>query len=473
MTQGPGPQAKSSVSDAEVSAEAGGGVVEQLALRLHQLASHPLRVLSDWLVLRLLRAASGRISPFPEAAKIRFARSANKRDPERYLRIARSAAVAIQPGRNVRRLPLRHEEFRAYAPSAPIVPDVRLVAFYLPQFHPFPENDLWWGKGFTEWTNVGKALPLFDGHYQPHCPIHFGYYDLRLPDVMEEQARIARQFGIGGFAYYFYWFGGKTLMEAPLRAMLANPAIDMPFCLSWANENWTRRWDGAEQDVLIGQSHSLEDSRNLLRHLSDYFRDPRYIRVNGCPVLMVYRANIIPDMLETTRMWREEARKLGFKGLYLIATQTSGPVDPRPMGFDAAQEFPPLGFGAPLDMVGISGLDGDFLGRVHDYRMVVDQALARTIPDYPFYRGAMLSWDNTARKGGRADIFAHFSIAEYRRWLTALCEDARSRLTCTEGERLVFINAWNEWAEGAHLEPDQRYGFAYLQATLDALDPHD
>ena len=151
---------------------------------------------------------------------------------------------------------------------------------------------------------------------------------------MEEQAKIAREYGVGGFAYYFYWFAGKTLMEAPLRAMLGNPDVDMPFCLSWANENWTRRWDGAEHDVLIGQSHSIEDSRALLRHLAEYFRDPRYIRIGNKPVFMVYRAEIIPDIKATTEMWRSEAAALGFDGLYLMATQTSGVKDPRAMGFD-------------------------------------------------------------------------------------------------------------------------------------------
>jgi len=447
----------------------GESVAEQLALRLYNLSTHPLKVLGNWWTLRLLDMACAGWSPLPAKVKDRLERSARKRHPNRYLQIALEARSNNTSARLPGRTPLRSDEFRSYQPPAPIDPDVRIVAFYLPQYHPFAENDLWWGKGFTEWTNVGKALPQYDGHYQPHCPIHLGYYDLRIPAVMEEQARIAREYGIGGFAYYFYWFGGKTLMEQPLQAMLANTAVDMPFCLTWANENWTRRWDGADHEILIGQDHSQEDSRNLLRHLASYFRDPRYIRIKDCPVLIVYRADIIPEILKTTQMWREEAKALGFDGLFLIAVQTFDLKDTRSLGFDASLEFPPLGFGAPIDTVGLGGLNPGFCGRVHDYGAVVDQALAQARPDYPLYRSAMLSWDNTARKADRADIFTHFSIGDYRRWIAALCADAQDRLTGPSEERLVFVNAWNEWAEGTHLEPDQRYGFAYLQATYDAL----
>ncbi len=409
---------------------------------------------------------SGRLSPLPARLADRLRASAAKRDPARYLALAESLAVAptlaVGPrgaGRSV--------EFAAYAPPAHFTPDVRVIAHYLPQFHPFAENDRWWGKGFTEWTNVGKALPLFAGHHQPHCPIHLGYYDLRLPEVMEEQARIARHYGLGGFNYYFYWFAGRTLMEAPLRSMLANPGVDMPFCLTWANENWTRRWDGRDADILIGQDHSLEDSRALLRHVADYFRDPRYIRVGGRPVFTVYRPEIIPDIRATTDLWRAEAKALGFAGLYLLATETSGRRDPRAMGFDAGVEFPPIGFAAPKDKVGLALADPDFSGRIHDYRAAVAQALTQAPAGYPRFRGAMLSWDNTARKPQAADIFADFTIADYRRWLAALCQEARREPD--PDKRMVFVNAWNEWAEGTHLEPDQRFGFAYLQATHDAL----
>lgn len=441
---------------------------EVLALRLHDLSSRPFAAMGNWLRFHLLRLLSGRASPLDPDMKARLARSARKRDPARYLAIA-EAERRRDPARPVPRpVAVRAPEFLPFdPPAARPEPDVRLIAFYLPQFHPFAENDLWWGKGFTEWTNVGKARPLFDGHYQPHCPIHLGYYDLRIPSVMEEQARIARAYGVGGFNYYFYWFGGKTLMEAPLRSMLANPAVDMPFFLTWANENWTRRWDGAEHDVLIGQNHSRADTADFLRHVAGYLKDPRYIRIDGRPVLAVYRANLIPEIAAMTAVLRDEARALGLKDLYLLSVETFGRKDPRPMGFDAAIEFPPLDRGAPRDPAAVPGLVPGFSGRVHDYPAVVTQALAEPAPAYPRFRGAMLSWDNSARKGDRADVFADFSLAEYRRWLAALVADARRN--ADPDKRIVFINAWNEWAEGTHLEPDQRYGFAYLQATYDAL----
>lgn len=443
-------------------------VVRNLAQRLHDVSAHPVRTLRGYVLFRMLNALS---TVAPRGMARRFRRSAAKRDPARYLGIAEEAMGApMSPAMGAAR---RAPDFLPYDPPAPRQPDVRVVAFYLPQFHPFEENDRWWGKGFTEWTNVGKALPIFDGHYQPHCPIHLGYYDLRLPSVMEEQARIAREYGLGGFAYYFYWFAGRTLMEGPLRAMLANPAVDMPFCLTWANENWTRRWDGADHDILIGQNHSIEDSRALIRHVADYFRDPRYIRIGGRPVFTVYRADIIPDIRATTEMWRAEARAMGFDGLYLMATETSGPSDPRALGFDASVEFPPLGYGAPKDTVGLNIRNPDFRGRIHDYRVVVEEALAQTAPAWPRFRTAMLSWDNTARKPDRADIFADFSIADYRRWLAALCDEVRKRAADRPDERIVFVNAWNEWAEGTHLEPDQRFGFAYLRATYDAVTASD
>ncbi|MGB7269925.1 MAG: glycoside hydrolase family 99-like domain-containing protein [Albidovulum sp.] len=442
----------------------------KLAQRLYDLSSRPYRGLKDYWLFKLLSAASGPNSILPLKMADRMRKSAAKRDPARYLSLVENSAspgpqsMAAPPGAT-----LRSDEYQPYDPPPAITPDVRVIAIYLPQFHPFEENDLWWGKGFTEWTNVGKALPVFAGHYQPHCPVHLGYYDLRIASVMEEQAKIAKEYGVGGFAYYFYWFDGRTIMEDPLKAMLANPRVDMPFSLTWANENWTRRWDGQENDILIGQNHSLEDSRALIHHLAAYFRDSRYIRIDNRPVFTVYRPEAIPDIRATTDLWRAEARALGFDGLYLMATETSGRRDPRPLGFDAGVEFPPIGFSAPKDPISLNIPDPSFEGRIHDYRQVVKQALAQPAADYPRFRTAMLSWDNTARKPKRADIFADFSIAEYRKWLSALCHDARHKVGAAEDEKIVYVNAWNEWAEGTHLEPDQRFGFAYLQATYEAL----
>jgi lipopolysaccharide biosynthesis protein len=365
------------------------------------------------------------------------------------------------------------EEFGKYVKKRAPDPAVKLIAFYLPQFHPFPENDEWWGKGFTEWTNVGKAVPNYVGHNHPHCPIHSGYYDLRVAEVQEEQARLAKEYGVHGFSYYFYWFDGKTLMETPLKAMLANKKVDMPFCLTWANENWSRRWDGLENDVLIAQNHSMEDSAAFLNHLMPYFKDPRYIKVNGCPVLIIYRPNIIPEMKETGDLWRAEMVKNGFPGIYLVCAQTFGIKSPEPFGFDASVEFPPHTVVSGDIQSEVSITNPEFTGHVFSYDQVVDNAVKSPEPEYKLFRAAMLSWDNTARKQNASHIFHGFSLLKYKQWLSSICTNSLNNPKYSADEKLVFVNAWNEWAEGTHLEPDRKYGYAYLETTRTVLSQFD
>ena len=361
------------------------------------------------------------------------------------------------------------EDFVTYADHDPIDAAVRAIAFYLPQFHPFAQNDEWWGKGFTEWTNVGKARPLFPGHYQPHCPIHLGYYDLRVPQIMQEQARLARNYGVSGFAYYFYWFAGQLLMETPLEAMLADPEVDLPFCMIWANENWTRRWDGQDQEVLIAQDHSLDDSSAMLEYLRKFMEDDRYIRVNGKPLFIIYRATLIPDFAETLKMWRAEAKRMGLGDLYVVSAQTFGHADPRDLGLDAAIEFPPHNI-TPREVSGlIPRLAKDFQGGIYEYPEVVSTATRQDEPNYTLFRTCMLSWDNTARRNLRASVFTDFSLTRYAQWLSSNVERAAKDPRRSDDERLVFINAWNEWAEGTHLEPDQKHGFGYLEATRSVI----
>jgi lipopolysaccharide biosynthesis protein len=349
--------------------------------------------------------------------------------------------------------------------------DVKAIAFYLPQYHPIPENDSWWGKGFTEWTKVVDARPLFHGHHQPQLPGSFGFYDLRLPEVRAAQAKLAAEYGIHGFCYYHYWFNGKRLLERPFTEVLASGEPDFPFCLCWANENWTRRWDGQNKEVLMAQSYSAEGDRAMIRELIPAFKDPRYIRVRGMPLFLVYRAGELPDARATARIWREEAVAAGLPGLYLCRVESMVEAvlqqDPAQIGFDAACEFPPHGIRVTKANIPVPGLDPDFTGFIYDYAEVSRDFAARPTPDYRRFRAVMPSWDNTARTGRRAYLAVNSNPEAYKAWLEAAVN--RTRADAEGDERLVFINAWNEWGEGCHLEPDRRYGMAWLEATRAAI----
>ena len=358
---------------------------------------------------------------------------------------------------------------------------LRLLAFYLPQFHPIPENDRWWGAGFTEWTNVVKAKPLFAGHYQPHLPADLGFYDLRVPEVREAQAAMARAYGISAFCYYHYWFNGKRLLNRPFDEVLRSGKPAFPFCLCWANENWTRRWDGYDQEILIGQNHSLEDDRDHIRHLFSAFEDQRYIRVHGKPLFLVYRTELLPAPERTAEIWRKAARAAGIGDLYLVRVESfRKELDPRSIGFDAALEFAP-DFGA-LPMPRLRRRRWDLQARVrerlrqlrvlpqvyfdHDvfsYDDLVARMRAKRAQPYTWFRCVTPSWDNSARRAKKAQIFQHSRPQLYESWLRAMIQ---TTLDTRDGdERLLFVNAWNEWAEGNHLEPDRRWGHAYLEAT--------
>jgi SAM-dependent methyltransferase len=351
-----------------------------------------------------------------------------------------------------------------------LMDDIRLIAFYLPQYHPIPENDRWWGRGFTDWNNVAKATPNFIGHYQPHLPADLGFYDLRMPEVREQQAEMAREYGIDGFCYHHYWFNGRRLLERPFNEVLKTGRPSFPFCLCWANENWTRRWDGAEHEILIAQAHSKEDDIAFIRDIIPAFRDDRYIRVNGKPLLIVYRVSLLPNPQATADIWRAECRGLGVGDIYLCAAQSFGITDPRPYGFDAAVEFPPhgLGFFIPEISEDIEMTNPDFTGNIFGYEDVVQFEKKKKRPHYTLFRTVMPSWDNTPRKQNASIIFAHVTPDLYKEWLAHVIEYSNKNLY--GDERLVFINAWNEWAEGAHLEPDRKYGDKFLTATKSVLE---
>ncbi len=344
---------------------------------------------------------------------------------------------------------------------------VRLIAFYLPQYHPIPENDHWWGKGFTEWTNVAKAAPNFVGHHQPRLPTDLGFYDLRVAEVREEQANLARHYGIYGFCYYYYWFAGKRLLNRPLDEVVQTGQPDFPFCVCWANENWSRRWDGLDAEILIAQEHSDEDDLSFIKTLEPVLRDRRYIRIDGRPLLLVYRPGLLPDATHTAAIWRDYCREKALGELYLAAVQSFGATDdPHGFGFDAAIEFPPHAMAVvaqrPAEM-----LNPDFEGMFYDYAATADFFMNRPLPPYPLFRTAMPNWDNTARRQNASDIFLNAEPDYYQRWLKHLAQQTRHFRF--GDERVLFVNAWNEWAEGNYLEPDRQFGHRYLEATRNAM----
>lgn len=355
------------------------------------------------------------------------------------------------------------------------MPKLQSIAFVLPQYHPIPENDAWWGKGFTEWTNVTKATPLFEGHYQPHLPTDLGFYDLRLPEARKAQAALAKDYGIQGFCYYHYWFNGKRLLDQPIDGMLAQKDIHMPFMLCWANENWTRRWDGKDHEVLINQEYSLEDDAAHIRWLCEHvFSDTRYITVGDKPVFMIYRHNLFPDIKKTLALWRDIAiNEFGYKGLYLLVAESfNDTTDPETIGFDAAVEFSPHQVirhklrkkTSVWEQLGVTPKKTpvDF----RDFKKGVQGCIERKQPDYKLYRCVTPAWDNTARKGENGIVSLGSSPELYYQWLKKTVE---TFVPFSEDENFVFINAMNEWAEGNHLEPCIKYGSAYLEATKKAL----
>ncbi|MFL9903777.1 glycoside hydrolase family 99-like domain-containing protein [Paraburkholderia fungorum] len=345
--------------------------------------------------------------------------------------------------------------------------NIKAIAFYLPQFHPIHENDLWWGKGFTEWTNVTKAVPQFVGHHQPHLPGELGFYDLRIPEVMQQQAELAKHYGITGFCFHHYWFGGKRLLEKPLQNLIEHKEIDIKFCVSWANENWSRRWDGLEDDILISQNHSPEDDINFFDSLVEAFRDDRYITVDGKPVLIVYRVTLLPDARATAERWRARALEVGLPGVYLVAAKSFNITDPTVFGFDAAVEFPPHQSHAKEITEQYTIMNPTYKGKIYDFEEVANRLGKITSDDHITFKTVMPSWDNEARKPGAGFSFVKSTPQNYAKWLNDACKTMMQHKE--EDKRLVFINAWNEWAEGAHLEPDRYHGYAYLHATANVL----
>lgn len=358
------------------------------------------------------------------------------------------------------------------APAQPRVP-LRHIAFYLPQFYPIPENDQWWGKGFTEWTNATRAQPLFRGHYQPHLPADLGFYDLRLGEARAAQAELASSYGIEAFCYYHYWFEGRKLLQLPFEEVLGSGEPNLKFCLCWANHNWTREWDAGASQVLVRQGYSDADDLAHLQWLASAFADPRYLRVDGKPLFLVYRASDLPDPARTTDRWRAEASRLGIGELYLCRVEAypEDRGDPTVLGFDAGVQFQPdsLRLGRRVRPSAPGRIARRLLRphspyrnhAIYEYQEMVELALNQDDPAYKRFPCVAPSYDNSPRKKYGAFIMRGSTPALYQRWLRAVVERFEPY---SPEENLLFVNAWNEWAEGNHLEPCQRWGHGYLSA---------
>jgi hypothetical protein len=361
---------------------------------------------------------------------------------------------------------------------APEQRSVRLIAYNLPQFHPIPENDRWWGKGFTEWTNVSRASSLFRGHFQPRLPADLGFYDLRLPEARIAQAELARTYGIEGFCYWHYWFHGQQLLERPVTEILTTGQPDFPFCLAWANESWCRTWLGDDREILIEQTYSEADDRAHARWFARAFADTRYIQIHGKPLLMIYKPVALPDARRTLDTIREECTRLGVPEPYFVGIDAHHPqTDMRDLGFDMTEHHEPqlgaLGVQATYDVPLFSRFRRNLrrgilspLYKIYSYTEA-NQLMARLRPTYPHFPCCFVSWDNTPRRGRNAIVMVDATPERFQEQLLLMVEGVQRN---HHQERIVFINAWNEWAEGMYLEPDQRFGHQYLSAVRSVAD---
>ena len=358
--------------------------------------------------------------------------------------------------------------------------NIKPIAIYLPQFHPISENNEWWGKGFTEWTNVVKAKPCFEGHYQPHLPSDLGFYDLRREEARLAQEELAKSYGIYGFCYYHYWFNGKRLLHEPLDRKLKNTKEDFPFMMCWANENWTRTWDGSANKILLSQEYSIDDDKKHIQHLITYFKDDRYIKVNGKPIFIIYRPKFFPNIEQTIELWRKEVKMAGFPDLYIGFSQNfEHQYEPESKGFDFAFEFQPnfsntsnsISFPRTFFQKHFRRLKKQLKIKVEDLKYYYDySAFTNKQIEKKFkkdvYPGITPMWDNSARRKENPFILHDSTPEKYRKWLSFIKENYPWN---TVPENFLFINAWNEWAEGNHLEPCQKWGTEYLEITKESL----
>lgn len=349
----------------------------------------------------------------------------------------------------------------------------RAIAFYLPQYHPIPENNVWWGKGFTEWTNTAKAKPLFPGHYQPHVPADLGFYDLRVPESRIAQAEMAREYGIEGFCYYHYWFTGKRLLDRPFKEVLASGDPDFPFCLCWANQTWSGIWHGAPNRILIEQAYpGYQDHMKHFQTLLEAFEDPRYITVDGKPLFLIYRPQELPDANGVLDFWRDLAIKNGLKGIYFVGVKYEKSV-PNNHNFDAfvTQRLKPAlsritRFQKVL--LRLAHINQKVRGwpNIYSYEDFVNEGFDEEFLAQDIYPQVVPNWDNTPRSGANG-LVLHGSTPDLFR--IHLRKAIRAVESLDVEHRIIFVKSWNEWAEGNHLEPDIRFGRQYLEVIKDEL----
>lgn len=339
------------------------------------------------------------------------------------------------------------------------------IAFYLPQYHENEENNKWWGQGFTEWTNVRKAEPLYSGQHQPRIPGELGYYDLvEEQDIFYRQTDLAKQYGVYGFCFYYYWFNGKRLLHKPVNIFCGDKNIDFPYCICWANENWTRRWDGMEHEILMQQIYSEESDIQFIYDVIPMFSDSRYIRVGGKPLLIIYRMNMFPQPAETIQRWREICRKEGVGEIHVSCVQSFDNISAEEYGADSMVEFPPHKVKRMRNIIRndiAQTCYEEFKGTVFSYKKIVENVSTIWKRDYQLFPGSMVEWDNTARRGSQAEVYAEFDPYLFKIW--NIKNQFYSRLYNYNAENIFFINAWNEWAEGSYLEPDDKYGRMMLE----------
>jgi|WetSurMetagenome_2_1015567.scaffolds.fasta_scaffold179299_1 lipopolysaccharide biosynthesis protein len=341
------------------------------------------------------------------------------------------------------------------------------IAFYLPQYYPIPINNKNWGYGFTEWTNVTRAQPQFIDHYQPHRPERFGYYDTRIPDLLSEQSKLAHCYGIGAFCFYYYCFQGEAELEYPIKVYACNSKVYLPFCLCWANENWTKRWDGKEDEILVEQKYGSGLMKDIIRKISSYFEVSNYLKIENRPIVIIYNPSAVPSISILVNEWREYCYKKNIANPYIIGAKTFN-ADNKILnhGLDGIMEFPPHGINIPPINMSNKLINFSFKGRVHNIKDYIEYI--KDNPPDKIFRGAFPSWDNTSRALESAKIFIETTPTNFELWCDIIAKYTLS--TFDDSKRFFFINAWNEWGEGAHLEPDRKYGYAYLQALRNILN---